>query len=307
MVYDLIIIGSGAAGLAAALYAGRYQMKVLIIGKKLGGQTRNAGIIENYPGVRPIDGFDLMILMKQQTDFLRGKVIEEEVTKIDKKNNLFEVATKEASYTAYATILAIGAEHKRLNLPNEDKFAGNGVHYCATCDGPLYKNKTVAMIGGSDAAIKGANLLSEYAQKIYIINLEDKITAEPINFQQTKRLGDKVEIILGNTVKEIVGKQKLEKIVLKKPYQGKTELAVDGMFVQIGTEPNLNLIESLEVEKDQQGYVKVDNQMKTNVEGFFAAGDITNHFGAFKQIITAAAMGSVAATSAYEYRKSQDL
>lgn len=297
--YDLIIIGSGAAGLAAGLYAGRYKMKVLIIGHEFGGETITAGKIENYPGISTIDGYQLMKNMREQVEALGIQIVSAEVTKISRVEHCFELTAGEETYQAPTVIFAQGAQRRRLGLPNEKELTGRGVHYCVTCDGPVYNGKTIAIVGGGDASVKGLNLAAEYVKKIFLIVRSKEITAESINFERMKKLGDKVEILFNTEVKEIVGRERLEKILLTQPYQGSAELKVDGLFVEIGALPNVALATAL----DERGYVKVDNLMKTNIDGVFAAGDTVNHFGSFKQDITAAAMGAVAATSAYNDRQ----
>lgn len=303
MQYDLIIIGSGAAGLGAALYSGRYRIKTLVIGKEFGGETSKAGTIENYPGVKAVDGFELMEVMKGQTKSLGVETLDEEVTEIKRQKHCFEVCAKKATYQAHAIIFAIGAERRRLGLPNEKELTGKGVHYCVTCDGPVYNSKTIAMAGGGDASVKGAVLAAEYVKKLFLIVRGKEVTAEPINLERMKNLGDKIEIVLETEVKEIVGTNRLEKLKLSRPFKDSDELIVDGLFVEIGAAPNVELAKSIGVELDERGYIKTDSMMQTNIDGVFAAGDVVNHFGSFKQDITAAAMGAVAATSAYNDRK----
>lgn len=303
MIYDLTIIGSGAAGLSAGIYAGRYRMKVAIFSGEFGGETAKAGDIENYPGFKSIDGYELMEKMREQAQTLGIEYIDEKVTTIKRAGHCFEVTAGNNAYQSSAIILAVGAERKHLGLPNEKELTGRGVHYCVTCDGPVYGGKTIAMIGGGDASVKGVNLAAEYVNKVFLIVRGKEVVAEPINHEQMKKFGDKVEVILETEVKELVGKGKLEKLVLSKPYHGSTDLVIDGVFVEIGAKPSVDLAKSLGVELDEYGYIKTDNMMRTNIDGAFAAGDIVNHFGRFKQNITAAAMGAVAATSAYEDHK----
>jgi len=303
MIYDLIIIGSGVAGFGAAIYGGRYHMKVLVIGKEFGGETAKAGNIENYPGFLSIDGFDLMDAMKKQTENLKVETLDAEVTEITRDEHCFEVKANNVAYQTHEIIFAVGAERRRLGLPNEKELTGRGVHYCVTCDGPVYSGKTIAMAGGGDASIKGAVLAAEYVNKLFLIVRGKEVAAEPINLERMKNLGDKIEVLLETEVKEIVGDKKLEKLILSRPYKNSDELVVDGLFVEIGAVPNVALADSLGVELDEHGYIKVDNIMQTNIDGIFAAGDAVNHFGSFKQDITAAAMGAVAATSAYNDHK----
>lgn len=303
MVYDLVVIGSGAAGLSAALYGGRYRMKVVVIAKEFGGETAKAGNIENYPGVPGVDGYDLMETIKAQAQGVGATFVSGEVVRISRDEHHFSIATKDAEYKTHAVILATGAERRRLNLPNEKELTGRGVHYCITCDGPVYSGKTIAVVGGGDASVKGVILAAEYAEKIYLLVRGKEVTAEPINFEKLKSLGEKLEVILETEVKEVVGTQRLERVGLSKPYHESEDLVVDGLFVEIGAMPNVGLVEPLGVLLDERGYVKVDALMQTNVDGVFACGDAVNHFGAFKQDITAAATGAVAATSAYNDKK----
>jgi thioredoxin reductase (NADPH) len=300
---DLIIIGSGPAGLAAAIYSARYLMKTLVIGKDFGGRASIAGKIENYPGFKEIESYDLMLKMKEQAENLGAKIIDGKVIDLSKKENYFFVITENGQqFSSKTLIFALGVKRRHLGLHKEKELTGKGVHYCVTCDGPLFKDKTVAMVGGGDSSVKGIIFLGDYAKKIYFIVRDSQVRAEPINLAKMKELKDKVEILLQTQVKELIGQEKLEKILLSKSYQGsRRELEIDGLFIEIGFQPDKELAQKLGLELDEKGYIKVDNMMQTNIKGVFAAGDCTNFFGRFKQIITAAAMGSVAASSAYEY------
>lgn len=303
MQYDVVIVGSGAAGLSAALYAGRYKLKTLVIEGKFGGETATAGIIWNYPGVKNVDGYDLMKTMKQQAKDVGVEFMDGWVEKITKAEKHFIVATKKKEIEALSVVLAIGAKRRHLNLPNEAELTGKGVHYCVTCDGPLFGGKTIAMVGGGDSSVKGINFLADYASKIYFIVKESQIKAEPINKEQMDKLGDKLEILFETEVKEIIGNNMLEKVRLSKPHKGTDELTLDGLFIEIGFDPDKTFANQLGLDLTSQGYMAVDNLMKTNMSGVFAAGDTTLMFGGFKQDITASALGAVAATSAYEYIK----
>jgi thioredoxin reductase (NADPH) len=301
-MYDLIIIGTGASGLSAAIYAGRYKMKTLVIGKEFGGETSTAWIISNYPGLPEIDGYELMTRMRDQAKSNGAEILEGDVTKVVKQGHCISVFANGQEYQSKTLIFALGTERRKLGLSNEKDLVGKGVHYCVTCDGPLYTGKTIAIIGGGDASVKGANLAGVYAKKIYLVTREKELRAEPINYDMMKKLGDKVEVIYESQVKEIVPKSSglgLEKIVLD--HAGKAgDLQIDGLFVEIGALPNVELAKSVGVELDDHGYIKTDNFMQTNVDGIFASGDTINHFGPFKQDITAAATGAMAATSAFK-------
>ncbi len=303
MMYDVVVVGSGAAGLSAALYARRYNMNTLVFEGEFGGETATAGKIENYPGVISIDGYDLMKTMKEQAAGLGVQFLQERVQKVERQETYFLVKGEKETFQARAVILAIGSQRRHLGLAKEQELVGRGIHYCVTCDGPIFAGKTVAMVGGGDSSVKGVNFLGEYAQKIYFIVRGKEIVAEPINLGQMRNLGDKVGVLLETEVKELVGGKMLEKVVLSKAYKGSAELTLDGMFIEIGFDPDQTFVKQLGLELDQAGYTKVDNMMRTNVPGVFVAGDATNHFGRFKQDITAAALGAVAATSAYEYNK----
>lgn len=303
MRYDLIVIGAGAAGFGAAIYGGRYRLKVLVISKEFGGETASAGTIENYPGISLVSGFELMEAMKKQAENLGVQMLEAEVKTVKREEHCFQVLADSIVYETHEIIFALGAERRRLGLPNEKELTGRGVHYCVTCDGPLYRGKTIAMVGGGDASVKGAVFAAEYADKVFLIVRGKEIIAEPINLERMNKLGKKIEVLLETEVKEIIGKQKLEKLKLSRPFNNSEELIVDGLFVEIGAVPNVELAKSLGVELDGRGYINVDNMMKTNIDGVFAAGDATNHFESFKQAVTAAAMGAVAATSAYNDHK----
>ncbi len=304
MTYDLVIVGSGAAGLSAALYAGRYRMKTLVIGDLFGGYTSIAGPIENYPGLKKVDGFDLMQNMREQVVEVGAVVMDGRVVAAERKGDVFVVMTEDGKEFQGSTLLiATGTEHKHLGLPNEHELTSRGVHYCVTCDGPLYGGKTIAVVGGGDASIKGVNLAAEYAEKIYIIVRGTQLRAEPINLEQMRQFGDKIIPIFETEVKEIIGKDHFEKVILSKPYNGSTELVTDGLFIEIGAVPRTDVAKMLGVALDERGYILPDTLMRTNVPGVFGAGDVMDLFKGFKQDITAACMGAVAATSAYNYFK----
>lgn len=304
MVYDLLVIGSGAAGLAAGLYAGRYRMKTLVIGEEFGGLTSRAGVIWNYPGNKAIDGYELMLIMRDQAREVGTEVKDGTVVSVTNDGGCFTVKTKKEEFSAKSILFACGTKHRKLGLPNEEELLGKGLHTCATCDAPLYAGKEVIVVGGGDSSVKSINLAAEYVSKVYFL-VRDGINAEPINYEQMQKLGDKVEVLLGTEVREIIGTQKFEKVKLSKPYKGSDELAAAGIFIEIGAKPNVDMAVSLGIELDEKGYIKTNPFAETNIPGVYAAGDTTNLFGFFKQDITAAAMGAVAATSSYNYVKTR--
>lgn len=302
-VYDTLIIGSGMAGLTAGLYAGRYRMQALIIGKSFGGEGTTAGETKNYPGFMNIDGYDLMLKVKEQAEAVGVPVQDGDIEAVERRGHCFMVKANGEELMTNTLILAIGTRRRTLGLPREDMFRAKGLHYCVTCDGPLYRGKTVAIVGGGDASIKGVNEIADQVAKIYLIVREKEIIAEPINTEQMQKLGEKVTVLYETQIVELLGEKRLQKIRLSKPFAGSDILAIDGVFVEIGADPDVALAKTLGVELDAHGYIKTDNMMRTSVEGVFACGDAVNHFGRFKQYITAAALGAVAATAAYEDHK----
>lgn len=304
MIYDTIIAGSGAAGLSAAIYAGRYLMKTLVVRGNFGGETATAGQIWNYPGAPGVDGYDLMKSFEKQAKDSGAEIINGKVTATSGKDGCFSVRVGESEYMTNTIIFAQGAERRHLGLAREEELTAKGVHYCVTCDGPLYPGKTVAMVGGGDASIKGILDLAKYVEKIYFIVRAKELTRpEPVNLEALDKLGDKVVRIFETKIEGLVGETKLERLLLSKEFEGSKELKIDALFVEIGAKPDVEVPKSLGVELDKFGYIAVNNLMETNIAGIYAAGDTANHFGPFKQTITAAALGAVAATSAYNYHK----
>ncbi|MGB9609265.1 MAG: NAD(P)/FAD-dependent oxidoreductase [Minisyncoccia bacterium] len=300
MLYDLIILGSGPAGLAASIYASRYKIRHLIIGQVLGGLANQAHLIENYPGCRTSSGKELMDKFLEQAKSYGVEIIEKEVVDIFRKKDNFEVQTSDGKiFTAKTLILALGTEQKKLNIPGEKEFLGKGVTYCATCDAPLYKNKTVAVVGGGNAALTAALLLANYAQKVYLIHRRDKYSAELI-WQEKVFTNPKIEKIFNTNLKEIKGEQVMNEIILDQPWQNATSLKVSGLFIEIGSLPSVDLAKKIGLALDEKGYIKVDKNCRTNVRGVFAAGDVTNYTD-LKQVLTAASQGAIAAFGVYKY------
>lgn len=301
--YDVAIVGSGIAGLSAGLYSGRYELSTAVIGDMLGGATSTAWTIENYPGYKEIDGYDLMIKVKEQNEALGVKIITDRVAGIEKSGTVFNITLRDGgdhTIEAKSVIMAVGAARRKLDMDKEEAFAqGKGLHYCATCDAPLYKGKVIGLVGGGDASVKGMNLAVQYADKIHAFVRGDKLRAEPINYERLEPhiKSGKVEMHFKTEVKELLGKDRLTGV---KTNDGR-EIELDGLFVEIGAIPEVELAEKIGVKLDEHGYIAVNNMMETNVTGVYAAGDTTNFFGHFKQDITAAAMGAVAATSAFNH------
>ncbi|MBW2984084.1 FAD-dependent oxidoreductase [Candidatus Woesearchaeota archaeon] len=293
---DLIIVGGGAAGLAAGLYAARYKLDTLLISKP-GGAALDAPWVENYPGFESISGMELIAKFEKQVKGLGIKIIEEEVKGIAKKGKDFAVKTKNKGYKSKTVILALGREKNRLNVKGEADYTGKGVSYCATCDAPLFSSKVVGVVGGANSAAKSALLLAEHAAKVYIIYRRDKLRAEPIIAEKVEK-NRKIEVIYKVNVKEIVGENMVKKVVL----DNKKELEVDGLFVEVGSTPSTRFLKDLGIKLDDKGYIIVECNQKTSVKGVFAAGDVTvGSCNRIRQIITSAAEGVLAATAAYEY------
>ncbi len=301
VTYDCIIIGGGAAGLAAAVYAGRYLMRTLVLeGLNPGGETAVAWTVENYPGVPSVDGAELVARMRAQAQAAGAELVAGEAAGVAVHDHCFSVSTPSgATYLSRTLILAHGSHRRRLGLPRERELTGHGVSYCATCDGPLYRGKRVGIVGGGDASVKGAILVARYAREVVLMVRGDALTAEPVNRQVFDALAN-VQLAYGTEVVALEGGTKLAAVQLSQPYGGSNRLELDGLFVEIGSQPNTELPQKLGLTLDARGYLEVDPMMRTNVDGVYAAGDITNETGSFKQDIVAAAQGAIAATSAYQ-------
>lgn len=304
--YDVLIAGQGAAAYAAALYAARYQIKPVVAGEEFGGETAIGGQIENYPGFVDIDGFDLMTKFRDQAIKYEVPIVTENVVDVRKEGKGFvSELTDGSKIRSLAVILAIGRERRTLGLPHEKEWMGRGVSYCSTCDAPLYKNKkAVAVVGGGNSAVEGAILLSKYAKDVYLVYRKDEFTRpDPIN---VTLMNDQENLhqVTGTEIVELLGDDQkgLTGIRLSKPFDGKESIDVDGIFIEIGADPRVEIPKRLGVELNPEtDEVHVDRVMKTNVPGLFAAGDLTDGSGYLKQTVTAAAQGAIAALSAYQY------
>ena len=298
MKYDTIIIGGGIAALGAAIYCGRFQIKTAVIGEKLGGTIILTDDIANYPGFNKITGMDLFDKVKDHAKDYDIEIIEKKVIKIKKCSNGFKVSTKENTYETKSIILATGTEWRKLNVPGEKEYTSKGVHYCGLCDGPIYKDKVIGVVGGSDSAAKEALLLSQYGKKVYIFYRKEKIRAEPINLKRVEA-NKKIEIINNTNITEIKGDKFMNGIVLDKPYNGSKEFKLDALFVEIGHLPISDLAKQIGVKTNQKEEIIIDKDSATNIKGVFAAGDVTN--SKFKQAITGVSEGVIAAYNVYQY------
>jgi len=304
-VYDVIIVGGAGAGLTAGIYAGRRAMKTLIITKDIGGQIMETDTVENYPGFIKIAGPELMQNFEKQAQKAGAEIIFSTVTSIRESKKEFVLIADEKEYKAKAVILAFGKTPKSLNVPGEEKLTGRGVSYCTICDGPLYKNKDVVMVGGGNSALEGALFLSEIAKKVYLIHRRDEFRGFEYLVEQIQKKKN-VELILSSVVTEIKGDKKVDSILIKDLKTEKNrELKVDGIFIEVGLEVKTDFIKHL-IKTDENGQIVINNKSETyypNTEkirpGIFAAGDLTNT--PFKQIVISAGEGARAALQAYNY------
>lgn len=297
-MYDTIIIGQGPAGITAGIYAARREMKTLIIGKESGGQIIWAGEIENYPGFTSISNFDLIMRFNEHALASGVEIKNSEVKRLEKKEDgSFVVFTENGQFEAKTVIITMGLAPRRLAVPGEVELSGKGVSYCANCDGPLYKGKTVAVIGSGNSAFDAAEVLSKIAAKVYLIvrspsfkafdSLVDEVKARP-----------NVEIITNAKTKEIIGKDKVEGLIYKNEAGEDISLSLDGVFVEIGRIASTDLVADF-VDRDEQAQILVKSKMATRTPGLFAAGDVVA--SDFKQITIAMGQATEAALYAYQY------
>ncbi len=302
MVYDLIIIGAGPAGITAGIYAGRQRMKTLVLTKEFGGQIAKKAVeICNYPGFENISGPELIEkfvahLKKQETVEIKFG----EAEKIEKQNDLFVLTdTENQKIEAKSVIIASGGDPRPLEAKGEKEFIGKGVSYCVTCDGPVFNGKPIAVIGGGNAGLEAAVFMQEYASKIFVLETGPELKANQFNIERVKS-SDKIEIILNAVVKEIKGEMLVSALVYEDQKTKETKtLDVQGVFIEIGCQPATSMAKGL-VDFTERDEIIVDPEtFQTKTPGLFAAGD--NNMGHYKQIITAAGEGCKAALAAYEY------
>lgn len=311
MTYDCIVLGAGAAGMSTSIYLSRYKLEHLIFGEITGGQFVDATVVENYPGFISISGPDLVQAFREHVESYGVKIKSERIGEVKREKEFFLAKDSTGNvYKGRTLILALGARHKLLNVPGEDRFLGKGVSYCATCDAPLFKGKDVAVIGGGDSAVTAAIHVAAYAGKVYIIHRRGDYRASPAEVEKLRSLKNVVEV-LNNTVKEIQGKDFVERIALSSPVTQlpgyPVTLPAQGVFVEIGLVPASSLANALGVELTEDGYLKINPAMETNVRGVFAAGDLALVPGAvpFRQIVNSAGEGAVAAAAVYQYLRQQ--
>jgi thioredoxin reductase (NADPH) len=299
--WDLIIIGGGAAGLAAGIYGARSRLKTLVLDEKLaGGTMADAPLIENYPGFQSINGMELAQKMVAHCRKAGAAIREfEKVLEMKLEGDKKIIKTNKTTYEAKAIIIASGSHYRELGVPGEKEFRGRGVSYCGVCDGPLFKGKRVLVIGGGNSAVITALYLADIASEIKIAHRREEFRAEEALVAALKAK-ENIEI-LGNTeINEIRGERLVNKVIV---FNNKTketkELPVDGVFIQVGEDPNSQLAKEAGVAVDEDGYILVDIRQRTNITGVYAAGDVTNH--PVKQVGTAVGQGITAALEAYGY------
>ncbi|MFC1651869.1 NAD(P)/FAD-dependent oxidoreductase [Patescibacteria group bacterium] len=300
--YDLVIIGAGPAGLAASIYASRYKINHLVLGGLAGSQLDEAHLVENYPGFVSIKGADLVKKFKEHAEKFGTEIVPQDARGIKKlADDTFEITTGEhKTYQTKTIIFALGMKRRKLEIPGEEKFLGKGVSYCAVCDATFFKNKTVAVVGGSNSAAMSAAHLAEFAKKVYQIYRKDKLRSEPVWTDRVLKTKN-IELIYKTNATEVKGENKVEEVKLDNPYQGKDSLKVDGLFVEIGHMPQVALVKQLNVALDHEGYIKIKPDGTTNIKGVYAAGDITDSSNKLQQALTSMSEGTIAATSIFQY------
>ncbi len=301
IIYDVAVLGSGPAGITAAIYTQRYELNTILIGNSWGGAIAKTHIIENYPGFTSIGGFDFMQQWTGHLQHLGIKEVADNINKIERLDDgKFKIYTDfgEAPIIARTIIYTLGTEERKLGVKGETELLGRGVSYCATCDGPFFKGKKVCVIGGSDTAAKEALYLSQVTEKVSILYRRDEIRPEPINKKRVEA-NPKIEVIPRTTIISINGTERVESVTLN---HGEI-FPTDGVFIEIGADPRSKMAKVIGVAVNKKDEIIVDEKMHTNVPGFFAAGDVVNRRE--KQVVVAAGHGAIAAFSAREYIESK--
>jgi thioredoxin reductase (NADPH) len=300
-VYDLIIIGSGPAGMAAAIYAQRAMLKTMVLEKDVpGGQVINTYEVDNYPGIPDITGFELSTKMREHAEKLGIEINSEEVVDLLLDQTVKVVKSTSNEYQSKAIIMATGARWKKLGVKGEAELSGRGVSYCATCDGAFFRNMEVAVVGGGDVAVEDAIFLARMCKKVYLIHRRDELRAVKIlQDSLLKHDEDKVKILWNTELQQVIGKDQVEKIsIINNKTKEESILDINGVFIGVGTEPNSQLIKD-KVDCDERGYVLTDDSCRTSVKGVYAAGDLRQK--ELRQIITAAADGATSVYAAERY------
>jgi thioredoxin reductase (NADPH) len=303
--YDIIIIGGGIVGFSTTMYAKRLGLNTLVIGDLFGGTIISTDVVENWPGFVSISGKKLAELVENHAkdydiDILRAKVENVKEIKEGKKKH-FKVSTKDTEFLGRTVVFATGTKIKELGVLGEKQYTGKGVSYCALCDGFLFKDKIVGVVGGSDSAIKESLLLTEYAKKVYVIYRGESVHPEPITLKkmEEKINQGKIEVINNTNVLEIKGDNFVKSVILDRDFNGKKELELDGLFVYVGHIPLSKLAKDLGVKTNKKDEIIINRDSETNINGVYAAGDVSDLD--FKQAITGSAQGVSAAYHAYKY------
>ncbi len=298
--FDIVIIGAGPSGYTAGIYCSRAGYDTLILSGILpGGQLVNTTEVENYPGFeKGVMGPDLMIEMRKQTQRMGTTIIDDEVVDVDFRHKPFKILTASEEYEGRAVIIATGANPRKLGVQGEQTFAGKGVSYCATCDGPFFRNQELIVVGGGDSAVEEATFLTKFATTVHIVHRRESLRASKI-MQERAIKNNKIKFHWNSAVIDIKGDQKMRQAVLKNIKTGEEKiLDVAGLFVAIGHEPNTKLFKK-QIDLDDEGYIILKNKTHTNIEGVFAAGDV--HDRSYKQAVTAAGFGCMAAIDVDKY------
>lgn len=298
-IYDLLILGSGPAGASAGIYADRFHLSSAIIGEIFGGAVMYPSKITNFPSYSQISGIDLIQNFQNHLNSINYSIIENQISKVNKKEDMFEVFLRNnTSLLSKNILIALGTTRKKLNVKNEEKFTGKGVHYCAICDAAFYKNKDVIVVGSGEGAANAVILLDPIADNVYHIIRSNELKASPETIETLNALNN-YTLIKNNEIESIEGDNFVSKVILKEPFNDSKELNINGIFIEIGGAPNSAILNDLGIQTDDNGYIIVDNNQRTNIPNIWAAGDITNLNGNFKQIINACSQGAVAANDIY--------
>ena len=308
-IYDLIILGAGPAGMSASIYASRYKINHIIIGNIFDGSVVKAHLIENWLGEKSIKGTDLMMKFNDHIKDFGTNLIVEDIVEIKEEENVefgrnvFNIKTNNnKTYRSKSILIALGTKHRKLNIFGEEELLGKGVSYCAVCDGAFFKNKIVAVVGGSNSAAMASIMLSEHADKVYLIYRKKPLRCEPIMTDRIKE-NKKITILYNTNVTKVLGENRVKSIELDNEYDSSKEIKLDGLFIEAGSVPSASLVKELNVNVNDSGYIIINSNGATNIEGVYAAGDITNGSNGLRQIVTAVSEGAISATSIYKYLK----
>lgn len=302
--YDLVIVGGGPAGLTAALYSTRYFLKAIVVTERIGGYLSEIHLVDNYLGIPSIRGAELVEKFVAHVSTYGVPIVVDRVTEVTCNGSFWIVSTETGRrLRARAVIIATGSKRKKLGVPGEERLIGKGVSYCAACDGPLFKDRAVAVIGGGNSALSSSIYLASICSKVYLIHRRESFRAFPAYVEAVKR-NPRIELLLSSTVKEIVGEEKVEAVKVVNVVNGvESVIKVDGVFIEIGLEPDKEFFKKIGLEVDDSGHAVVKPDMSTNLPGIFVAGDAAGgpYKYRFEQVITAAAEGAIAADAAFKY------